>query len=675
MNATAPHPTYPNMLSPLTVGKYTLPNRVIMGSMHLALEEMPGGFERMAEFYAERARGEAGLMVTGGIAPNHEGRPAEIGAVMCSDEDVRQHRLITDAVHEAGGLIVMQILHFGRYAKHDQLVAPSAITAPINPREPHALTGDEVFQTIEDFARAAELAIEAGYDGVEVMGSEGYLLNEFTAAHTNHRDDEWGGDHERRMRFPVEVVKAVRERIGPDPLILYRLSVLDLVPNGMTIDETIELARHLEAAGVDIMNAGVGWHEARVPTIATPVPRGVFVDACEQVAEALTIPTVASNRINDPATAERVLANGKAQLVAMARPFLADSHFVAKARSGEAARINTCIACNQACIDHAMTERAVSCLVNPRAGHETILLGLPTPRKKRVAVVGAGPAGLAAATHAAKRGHQVSLFDEQPVIGGQFDIARRIPGKEEFANTLRYFAAELDALAVDVRLGSRVGAEDLAAGFDEVVVATGITPRNPGIEGIDHESVVSYLDVLRGNVVPGDDVAIIGAGGIGFDVAAFLTQHGAETKDEFFAQWGVDPSYSSPGALARPNFAPSKRRVTLLQRKASKVGAGLGVTTGWIHRAELQMAGVRMVSGVTYRRIDDDGLHITVGGEDQVIKASTIIVCAGQEPNRELADQLAALGTASHLVGGADVAAELDAKRAIKQATELAEVL
>ncbi len=665
---------YPNLLAPITINGITLPNRVIMGSMHLGLEEAPNGFERMAAFYAERARGGVGLMVTGGISPNWAGRPAEVGAILSNADEVAEHRLITDAVHAAGGRIVIQLLHFGRYAKHADLVAPSPIAAPINPITPHALTDEEVHQTIADFAHAAELALAAGYDGVEIMGSEGYLLNEFTAAHTNERDDDWGGDFARRIRFPLEVVKAVKAVLGDSALLLYRLSVLDLVPNGATIDETIALAREIEAAGVDIINTGVGWHESRVPTIATLVPRAAFAEATERVAQAVSIPVAASNRINDPALAEQLLVEGSAQFVSMARPLLADPEFVEKARAGKPQTINTCIACNQACIDHTLTGRLTSCLVNPRAGNETILLGLPAVRSKTVAVVGAGPAGLAAATNAARRGHKVTLFDAQTTIGGQFDIARRIPGKEEFNETLRYFAAELDETGVDLRLGARVGASDLS-GYDEVVVATGITPRTPEIVGIDHVSVVSYLDVLRGNVVAGDRVVIVGAGGIGFDVAAFLLYEPGETIDGFFAQWGVDPSFETPGALVRPQLSRPSRQVSLVQRKPSKVGAGLNPTTGWIHRAELQMKGVEMISGASYDRIDDEGLHITVDGVQRVIHADTIVICAGQEPNRELANALVETGVTPHVVGGADVAAELDAKRAIKQATELTDSL
>jgi len=667
-------PAYPHLLSLLQVGAVTLPNRVIMGSMHLGLEEESDGFERIAAFYAERARGEVGLIVTGGISPNHAGRPVDQGAVLATDDDVARHRLITDAVHAEGGLIVVQLLHFGRYAKHADLVAPSAIMAPINPLLPRALTGDEVEQTVEDFAHAAELAMDAGYDGVEIMGSEGYLINEFTAAHTNQRDDDWGGDAERRMRFPIEVVTRTRERIGDDPLVLYRLSVLDLVPDGANIDETIRLARQIEGVGASLINTGIGWHESRVPTIATMVPRAAFADATRKVMDAVGIPVAVSNRVNDPEVAERLLAEGAADLVSMARPLLADPAFVQKARQGRADRINTCIACNQACIDHTLAGTLTSCLVNPRAARETILLGIPTTRSRRVAVVGAGPAGMAAATSAARRGHEVTLFDAAPVLGGQFDVARRIPGKEEFAQTLRYFRTELDELGVDVRLSTRVRAVDVQ-GWDEVVVATGITPRTPEIEGIDHPSVVGYLDVLRGDVVPGDDVAIIGAGGIGFDVATFLTHAPSESAEEFFAQWGVDPLFAAPGALVRPTTTPPSRRVTLLQRRASKLGAGLGLTTGWIHRAELAQKQVRMVAGAEYRRIDDEGLHITVDGADETVAASTIVICAGQEPNRSLADELAALGVTAHIVGGAHVAAELDAKRAIREATELAEVL
>lgn len=672
--ATARQPQYPTLLSPITINGITLPNRVIMGSMHLGLEEAPNGFERMAAFYRERARGEVGLIVTGGIAPNWAGRPAEHGAILSHKGEVAQHRLITDAVHAEGGRIVIQLLHFGRYAKHADLVGPSPIASPINPITPHELTDEEVRKTIADFANASKLALEAGYDGVEIMGSEGYLLNEFAAAHANQRDDEWGGDFARRIRFPVEVVKAAKAELGDEAILMYRLSVLDLVPNGATMAETIALARAVEAAGADIINTGIGWHESRVPTIATLVPRAAFAEATERVAQAVSVPVVASNRINDPAVAEQILTDGAAQFVSMARPLLADPEFVSKVRTNQTQRINTCIACNQACIDHTLTGRLTSCLVNPRAANETILLGLPAVRSKKIAVVGAGPAGMAAATNAARRGHTVTLFDEHDVIGGQFDIARRIPGKEEFSQTLRYFGAEIEATGVDLRLGVRVGASDLV-GFDEVIVATGITPRIPDIAGIGHRSVVNYLDILRGDVAAGDRVAIIGAGGIGFDVAAFLLYSPDETTDAFFAQWGIDPTYNAPGGLARPRLSPPSRQVSLLQRKSSKPGAGLNPTTGWIHRAELQMKGVDMISGARYDRIDDEGLHITVDGERRVISADTIVICAGQEPNRELVDALHAHGITPHLIGGADVAAELDAKRAIKQATALTDTI
>lgn len=689
-------PAYPRLMSPLEVDGLTLPNRIIMGSMHLGLEEAPGGFERMAVFYAERARGGVGLMVTGGFSPNDAGALVEHGAVVRSGADVAKHRLITGAVHEARGRIVLQLLHAGRYAKHSSPVAPSPLPTPINPVEPRELSEEEIEQTIADFARAAEIAVEAGYDGVEVMGSEGYLINQFTAAQSNQRDDEWGGSATQRHRFAIGVVRAVRAALGPEPLLLYRISVIDLVPEGATGDETVELARAIEQAGASIITTGVGWHESRVPTIATMVPRAAFAEATERVAAAVSVPVAASNRINDPETAERILAGGRTALVAMARPFLADPEFVAKARAGQADRINTCIACNQACLDHAFTGRLTSCLVNPRAGHETLL---PDPRvrpastPKRIAVVGAGPAGLAAATTAATRGHHVTLFDQADRVGGQFDLARRIPGKEDYAETIRYFGGEIDELAargrLDLRLGTRVTVSDLAqtsTPFDEIVLATGIVPRRPAISGIEHPSVVGYVELLRGEVVPGDDVAIIGAGGIGFDVAAYLAhEHAvAETdvirspdesranRNAFFTEWGVDPGFSSPGALTRPRPAKSPRRITLVQRKASRVGAGLGPTTGWIHRAELQMRGVQVVAGAAYDRIDDAGLHLTVDGQQRLIAASTIVVCAGQEPNRALDAELRALGLTPHLIGGADVAAELDAKRAILQATLLA---
>ncbi len=670
---------YPHLMSPLDLGFTTLPNRVLMGSMHVGLEEAPRGFERMAAFYAERVRGGVGLMVTGGIAPNEAGRPWEGGASLTTEDEAAQHRLVTDAVHREGGKIAMQILHFGRYAHHAGLVAPSALQAPISGHLPHAMTDDEVEQTIEDFVRAAELARQAGYDGVEIMGSEGYLINEFIVAATNRREDRWGGSYENRIRFPVEIVRRVRERVGPDFILIYRLSMLDLVPGGSSLEEVITLAKEIEAAGATIINTGIGWHEARIPTIATSVPRGAWAWVTRQVMGAVSVPLVTSNRINTPEMAEQLLADGHADMVSMARPLLADPDFVNKAREGRAAAINTCIGCNQACLDHTFSGKITSCLVNPRACHETELVLSPTRRRKHVAVVGAGPAGLACAVAAAERGHEVTLFDAAERIGGQLNIARKVPGKEEFNETLRYFRHQLEQWGIDVRLGTAVTAEMITeGGFDETVIATGVTPRRPEIPGTDHPSVVTYLDVLRDGAQVGERVAIIGAGGIGFDVAEFLTDGGDEASLDpavFFRQWGVDTGYGTPGGLRAPQRQAPPRTVHLLQRKATKVGAGLGKTTGWIHRTELRHRGVTMIAGADYHLIDDAGLHVTVDGRREVLDVDTIVLCTGQEPRRELYEKLLAAGHGAHLIGGADVAAELDAKRAIQQGTELAATL
>ncbi|MEV8230027.1 NADPH-dependent 2,4-dienoyl-CoA reductase [Streptomyces sp. NPDC079167] len=665
---------YPTLLSPLDLGFTTLPNRVLMGSMHIGLEEVEHGFERMAAFYAARARGGVGLMVTGGIAPSERACSFPGGAKMTTEAEAEQHSEVTAAVHAAGGRIAMQILHSGRYAHHPDLVAPSALKAPISAFTPHALDDDEVEETIEEFVRAAELARRAGYDGVEIMGSEGYLINEFIVAATNHREDRWGGSYENRIRFPVEIVRRVRERVGPDFILIYRLSMLDLVPGGSTLEEVVRLAREIEAAGATIINTGIGWHEARIPTIATSVPRGAFTWVTEKVRGAVSVPLVTSNRINTPELAEEVLASGRADMVSMARPFLADPDFVAKAAEGRADAINTCIGCNQACLDHIFSLRITSCLVNPRACHETELVLAPTRVRKRVAVVGAGPAGLACAVTASERGHAVTLFDAADEIGGQLNVARRVPGKEEFDETLRYFRTRLSEEGVELRLGTRATSTALD-GFDEVVLATGVEPRTPAIPGVGHSSVVSYLDVLRGGAQVGDRVAVVGAGGIGFDVAEFLTDGGDAASldpEVFFRQWGVDTEYADRGGLRAPERPKSPRTVHLIQRKASKVGAGLGKTTGWIHRTELRHRGVTMIAGASYDLIDDEGLHLTVDGEQHLLPVDTVVLCAGQEPRRELYEELLAAGRPAHLIGGADVAAELDAKRAIRQGTELA---
>ncbi len=668
---------YPHLLNPLDLGFTTLPNRVLMGSMHIGLEEAEHGFERMAEFYATRARGGVGLIVTGGIAPNDAGRPYDGGAKLTTDAEAEQHAAITAAVHREGGKIAMQILHFGRYAYHQDLVAPSALQAPISPYPPRALTDDEVEQTIDDYARTARLARSAGYDGVEIMGSEGYLINEFIATGTNQRDDRWGGSYENRTRFPLEIVRRVREAVGEDFIIIYRLSMLDLVPGGSSLDEVITLARAVEAAGATIINTGIGWHEARIPTIATSVPRGAYAWVTKKVMGAVSIPLVTTNRINTPELAEQLLAEGHADMVSMARPMLADPDFVNKAEAGRPEAINTCIGCNQACLDHTFSGKITSCLVNPRACHETELVLTPTRTRKRVAVVGAGPAGLACAVGAAERGHDVTLYDAAPEIGGQLNVARKVPGKQEFDETIRYFRTQLELRGVDVRLNTPVGDGDLDP-YDEVVVATGVGPRTPEIPGVDHPSVVGYLDVLRDGAPVGDRVAILGAGGIGFDVAEYLTDSGDKASEDpatYFRHWGVDMDYEAPGGLGAPERPAPPRSVHLLQRKASKVGAGLGKTTGWIHRAELKHRGVTMVPGVRYDRIDDAGLHVTVDGESSVLPVDTIVLCTGQEPRRDLYESLRAAGRSVHLIGGADVAAELDAKRAIKQGTELAAAL
>ncbi|WP_322086593.1 NADPH-dependent 2,4-dienoyl-CoA reductase [Burkholderia sp. BCC1999] len=672
-------PRYPHLTTPLELGFTSLRNRVLMGSMHVGLEEAPNGFERMAAFYAERARGEAGLIVTGGFAPNERGRPAPGGAMLTTEADAERHRVVTRAVHAEGGKIALQILHFGRYAYHPALAAPSALKAPINPFTPHALSSDEVDETIADFVRCAALAQHAGYDGVEIMGSEGYLINEFIAARTNHRDDAWGGAYENRIRFAVEIVRRVRERVGTHFIVIYRLSMLDLVEGGSTLDEVIRLAQAIEAAGATILNTGIGWHEARIPTIATKVPRAAYAWVTRQLMGKVGIPLVATNRINAPEVAEQLLADGYCDMVSMARPFLADAEFVRKAREGRADEINTCIGCNQACLDHTFSGRITSCLVNPRACHETELVIRPAQQRKRIAVVGAGPAGLGFAVTAAERGHAVTLYEAGAEIGGQFNIAKKVPGKEEFNETLRYFRRQIELRGVTLHVNTRATAEMLLQGeFDEVVIATGIVPRTPPIDGVGHPKALGYLDVLRDDKAVGRNVAIVGAGGIGFDVAEYLVHRGDGERvdaDRFFAEWGVDRTYANAGGLSHARPEPAARHVHLLQRKASKVGDGLGKTTGWIHRTGLKARGVGMSSAVTYRRIDDEGLHVTIDGVERTLPVDNVIICAGQEPLRELAVQLEAAGCKVHVIGGAYEAAELDAKRAIHQGTTLAATL
>jgi 2,4-dienoyl-CoA reductase (NADPH2) len=667
---------YPHLLRPLDLGFTTLKNRVLMGSMHVGLEEVPNGFERMAAFYAERARGEVGLIVTGGIAPNERARPMHGGAMLTTEEEAERHRTITRAVHAEGGKIAMQILHFGRYSYQPMLVAPSALQAPINPFTPHELSDDEVEETIDDFVRCAALAQHAGYDGVEIMGSEGYLINEFIAMRTNHRTDRWGGSYENRIRFAVEIVRRVRERVGRDFIIIYRLSMLDLVEGGSTLEEVIQLAQAVEQAGATIINTGIGWHEARIPTIATKVPRGAWAWVTRQLMGKVSVPLVATNRINTPELAEQLLADGACDMVSMARPFLADAEFVRKAREDRADEINTCIGCNQACLDHTFAGKVTSCLVNPRACHETEIVIRPAAQPKRVAIVGAGPAGLACAVTAASRGHAVTLFEAGTEIGGQFNIAKKVPGKEEFNETLRYFRRQIELTGVELRLGTRASAEALMQeGFDEVVVATGVLPRALRIEGAHHAKVLGYLDVLRDGKPVGSDVAIVGAGGIGFDVAEYLVHEGESASldpQKFFAEWGVDTTYAERGGLRRASVGPAARNVHLLQRKRSKVGENLGKTTGWIHRTALKARGVGMSSSVEYQRIDDEGLHVSIDGVPQTLAVDNVVVCAGQEPLRELADQLLAAGRKVHVIGGAAEAAELDAKRAIHEGTTLA---
>ncbi len=671
-------PLYPHLLAPLDLGFTTLKNRVLMGSMHTGLEEAPQGFARLAAFYAERARGGVGLIVTGGIAPNQDGVVMPGAAVLENEAQAEKHRQITAAVHQAGGKIALQILHTGRYAYHRGAVAPSAVQAPISPIRPRELSEEDIERTLRDYARCASLAQLAGYDGVEVMGSEGYLINQFIAQQTNFREDGWGGCFENRIRLAVESVRHVRAATGPNFIIIYRLSMLDLVEGGSTWDEIVTLAKAIEAAGATLINTGIGWHEARIPTIATMVPRAAFVWVTKRLMGEVNLPLITTNRINMPDVAEEVIASGCADMVSMARPFLADADFVNKASAGRADMINTCIACNQACLDEIFAGRLTSCLVNPRACRETELLIKKAAVPKRIAVVGAGPAGMACALTAAERGHWVTLFDAAAEIGGQFRLARLIPGKEEFGETLRYFDHRLQDAGVTLELGKRCEASDLAdAGFEHVILATGIVPRQPELPGIEHEKVISYVDLIEGLRIAGERVAIIGAGGIGFDVAEFLT-HTDDDRDElerFQGEWGIDPEFANRGGLRPPIPEATRRRVWLLQRKGAKVGDGLAKTTGWIRRTLLKKRGVQMLSGVTYERIDDAGLHLIVDGQPQCLPVDHVIVCAGQEPCRDLEAGLRAADVPLSLIGGADVAIELDAKRAIDQGTRLAAAL
>jgi 2,4-dienoyl-CoA reductase (NADPH2) len=670
---------YPHLFAPLDLGFCTLPNRVLMGSMHTGLEDRSRDFPRLAAYFRERAEGGVGLMVTGGIAPNLVGWLKPFGGKLSWPWEIHKHRIVTKAVHEAGGRVAMQILHAGRYGYHPLSVSASGLQAPINPFKPRKLSAWGVERQVKAFVNCAVLAREAGYDGVEVMGSEGYLINQFLSARTNTRTDAWGGTPEKRMRFAVEIVRRTREAVGPDFIIIYRLSMLELVEGGSAWDEIVLQAKAIEAAGATIINTGIGWHEARVPTIATSVPRAAFAGVTAKLKGEVKLPLVATNRINMPEVAEAILASGAADMVSMARPLLADPRWVAKARAGRAVEINTCIACNQACLDHVFENKTASCLVNPRACAETELKYLPATPRNKIAVVGAGPAGMACASVAAERGHSVTLFDSAPRIGGQFNLAKRVPGKEEFEETLRYFGEQLRLHHVDLRLGARVDAATLLAGaYDEIVLATGIEPRRVGFPGGTHPKVCSYVDVLTGRVEVGPRAALVGAGGIGFDVAEFLVQPAPSPSVDpprWFAEWGVRPDFEGPGGLTRPHVEAPARQVWLLQRSEGKPGAKLGKTTGWIHRATLKAKGVQALAGIEYLGVEDAGLRIRVGGEERLLEVDHVVVCAGQEPLRELLEPLRAAGKAPHLIGGADVAAELDAKRAISQGSRLASTL
>ncbi|WP_299648962.1 NADPH-dependent 2,4-dienoyl-CoA reductase [uncultured Tateyamaria sp.] len=672
---------YPHMLAPLDLGFTTLKNRVLMGSMHTGLEETKD-WNRVAEFYAERARGEVGLMVTGGIGPNLEGSVLPGAAMMTTDEDVANHAIVTDRVHQSGGKIAMQILHAGRYAYGPMCVAPSPVKSPISPFPPAELDEEGIEKQISDIVATAGRAKKAGYDGVEIMGSEGYFLNQFLVTHTNKRTDRWGGSYENRMRLPIEVVRRTREEVGTDFIIIYRLSMIDLVPNGSTYDEVVQLAQEIEKAGATIINTGIGWHEARIPTIATSVPRAAFAWVTKKLMGKVGIPVITSNRINTPEVAEDVLSTGCADMVSMARPMLADAHFVRKAMEENAAQIAPCIACNQACLDHTFSGKISSCLVNPRACYETELQIVPAGTRKSIAIVGAGPAGLSTALTAAERGHAVTIFDRADEIGGQLNMAKQVPGKEEFWGLVDWYRAMVDEMGVTVKLNTEADVDTLK-GFDEVIIATGVLPRDPGIPGQDGDNVHSYIDVLRKRATPGKRVAVIGAGGIGFDVSEYLVHEGespTENLPEWMEEWGVADTEEHRGGLSPQGPQPDApaRAVTLLQRKAEKHGKRLGKTTGWIHRAALKMKDVEFVGGVNYERIDAHGLHVSFGDAREnptLIEADDIILCAGQVPDRSLADALEAEGIQCHVIGGADVAAELDAKRAIDQGTRLAATL
>ncbi|MEI2701611.1 MAG: NADPH-dependent 2,4-dienoyl-CoA reductase [Baekduia sp.] len=666
---------YPHLLEPLDLGFTTLKNRVLMGSMHTGLEDRAKHLPALGEYFAERARGGVALMVTGGFAPNLRGSFYPGASKLTTLREARAHRAVTGPVHEAGGKIAMQLLHAGRYAYHPLSVSASQVKSPITPFKPRALSERGIEKTIDAFGRSATLAREAGYDGIEVMGSEGYFINQFLAPRTNKRTDAWGGSTENRQRIATEIVRECREQAGEDFIIVYRLSMLDLVEDGQTWDEIVTLAKGIERAGATLINTGIGWHEARVPTIVTSVPRAVFTNVTAKLKPHVSIPVITSNRINMPGIAEEVLARGDADMVSMARPFLADSDWVLKAAEDRADEINTCIACNQACLDHTFQKKTASCLVNPRACHETTLVVSRAAATKRIAVVGAGPAGLATATTLAERGHAVTLYEAGEEIGGQFAIAMRIPGKEEFAESIRYWKRQIELRGIDLRLGTRATADQLAgAGYDEVIVATGVVPRVPAIDGIDHPSVVAYDEVVLGGAPVGDTVAVIGAGGIGVDVSEFLTsEHSATLEPDLWrAEWGVGEPDEAPGGLVTPRPEPSPRHVYLLQRKQERVGKRLGKTTGWVHRAALTMKGVEPVTGVTYDRIDDEGLHVTTADGPRTLVVDNVVICAGQEPVRALAGELTALGVSSHVIGGADEAAELDAKRAIDQGVRLA---